>query len=278
MVMPNARSTAVHAPRRVCLVTSVLSSGVLKARFSLRPLRSGSVPCVPPSAITCRRSDFADIVRGIVALSIKLLMLFRARRRRCRCGSMQRTGQSASSESAPQANRAMMGIRMGMLRMISRRRGDKLGVQARAEELFEVLPHAVHLLREVGLSLDFRRPARRPSPAEGSSTGADSVAVCADRPGLALYDSSQMMASRTLPSAASSAKSLGIGVARCGRWWMVSTFSRSSMTCPSFDGRDAGRSARARALHVQRPCVARRRPARSNSPVQVIDCRFLSQD
>ena len=30
-------------------------------------------------------------------------------------------------------------------------RGDKLGVQAQAEELFEVLPHAVHLLGEVGL-------------------------------------------------------------------------------------------------------------------------------
>jgi len=30
-------------------------------------------------------------------------------------------------------------------------RGDKLGVQAQAEELFEVLPYAVHLLGEVGL-------------------------------------------------------------------------------------------------------------------------------
>ena len=30
-------------------------------------------------------------------------------------------------------------------------RGDKLGVQTQAEELFEVLPHAVHLLGEVGL-------------------------------------------------------------------------------------------------------------------------------
>ncbi len=173
---------------------------------------------------------------------------------------------------APQANRAMMGNQDGDVeddRIAAR--GDKLGVQAQAEELFEVLPYAVHLLGEVGLFARLLVGGLRGDHLGRGLIDWRGLGGGVRRRGLRLALRLEPNDGVQHVAVGGVERGLGIGVAHVALGADSFNFSRSSMTCPFV------RWARRRAICPGASvafgglrCAAPPRPW-SNSIVQVID-------